>query len=241
MSTSKPTLKLEVDYRKLRLKNLTSPEFSHLLLLLFWPLFGLAFLYVERFREASYFIVYSPLDDKIPFCEFFLIPYLFWFLYLVGMYVYCLFYDIEAFRNYTYFIILTYTAAILIYLLWPTAQELRPVAFERDNLFTRFIRSFYDFDTNTNVCPSIHVIGAVAVSAAAWNSKLFSKTGWRIAFSVATLLISASTVFLKQHSILDLPPAFAICAVAYPFVFCKRFRAKISAAIKKPFRKRKGK
>ena len=37
-------LKPEVDYRRLRPSNLRSPEFSHLLYLLFWPAFGLAFL-----------------------------------------------------------------------------------------------------------------------------------------------------------------------------------------------------
>ena len=218
-------LNVEVDYRKLRLHNLTSPEFSHLLLLLFWPIFGIVFASLECFRTTGYHVVYSTLDDMIPFCEFFVIPYFFWFVYLVGMYVYSIFFDVETFRNYTYFVIITYTVTILIYLIYPTSQELRPVVFERDNLFTDIMKNFYDFDTNTNVCPSIHVIGAVAVSCAAWNSKLFSTTGWRIAFSIATLLITLSTVFLKQHSVVDIPPALLICAVAYPLVYNKKFRA----------------
>ncbi len=212
-------LNIEVDYRKLRLKNITSPEFSHLFLLLFWPLFGIAFASLECFRTSGYHVVYSPVDDLIPFCEFFVIPYLFWFVYLVGMYLYSLLFDIETYKKYTYFIIITYSVTILIYLIYPTSQELRPVTFERDNIFTDFMRGFYEFDTNTNVCPSIHVIGAVAVSAAAWNSKLFSTVGWRIAFTVTTVLITASTVFLKQHSFVDIPPALLICAIAYPIVF----------------------
>ncbi len=218
-------LNAEVDYRKLRFRNLATPEFSHLLLLIFWPIFGLVFAALERFRTTGYNIVYSPVDDLIPFCEFFVIPYFFWFVYLVGMYVYSIFYDIKTFRDYSYYIIITYTAAILIYIVWPTAQELRPVTFERNNIFTEIMKNFYQFDTNTNVCPSIHVIGAVAVSCAAWNSKLFSSKGWRIVFSIVTLSIIASTVFLKQHSIVDIPPALAICAVAYPLVFGKRCRA----------------
>ncbi len=226
-------LNVEVDYRKLRFSNLATPEFSHLLLLIFWPIFGVVFAALECFRTTGYNIVYSPIDDLIPFCEFFVIPYFFWFIYLVGMYVYSIFYDIQTFKNYTYYIIITYTAAILIYIVWPTAQELRPVTFERDNIFTEIMRNFYQFDTNTNVCPSIHVIGAVAVSCAAWNSKLFSSKGWRIAFSVVTLLIIASTVFLKQHSIVDIPPALAICVVAYPLVYGKKCRAFFRGRFKK--------
>ena len=39
---------------------------------------------------------------------------------------------------------------------------------------------FYEFDTNTNVCPSIHVIGSVAILLCAWYSKHFRSTGWRV-------------------------------------------------------------
>lgn len=226
-------LNVEVDYRKLRLNNLCTPQFSHLLMLLFWPVFGVIFAALERFRTTGYHIVYSPVDDLIPFCEFFVIPYFFWFVYLVGMYVYSIFWDIETFKKYTWYIILTYTATVIIYIFWPTAQELRPVVFERNNVFTGIMKRFYSFDTNTNVCPSLHVIGAVAVSAAAWNSKLFSKTGWRIAFTVTTLLIIISTVFLKQHSVVDIPPALAICVLAYPPVFGKKCNAFIRSTWEK--------
>ena len=88
-------------------------------------------------------------------------------------------------------------------------------------IFTDFIKGFYQFDTNTNVCPSIHVIGSVAVMLCAWNSKHFSKTGWRIVFGVIALLISVSTVFLKQHSVLDIVAAVPICFIAYWIVYKK--------------------
>ena len=62
---------------------------------------------------------------------------------------------------------------------------------------------FYAFDTNTNVCPSIHVIGAVACLAAGWHSRRFGTPLWRAVFTVITVLICLSTVFLKQHSAPD--------------------------------------
>ena len=115
----------------------------------------------------------------------------------------------------------SYSAAMLIYILFPNCQELRPLAFERDNIFTQFLAGFYQFDTNTNVCPSIHVIGSVAVMLAAWNSKHFSKPGWRMIFCVTAFLISISTVFLKQHSILDVLAAIPICVATAVIVFAK--------------------
>lgn len=210
-----------VDYRRLRPSNINSPEFRHLWLLLFWVVFGIFFALVERGGVTKNFhLVYSPIDDLIPFCEFFLIPYLFWFVYLVGIHIYTLLFDVESFRKLMYFIMITYTVTMVIYFIYPTAQELRPLEFGRDNIFTRFIAGFYQFDTNTNVCPSIHVIGSVAVSAAAWNSKHFSTKGWRIVFSLATILISISTVFIKQHSVIDVAAAIPICAAAYIIVYC---------------------
>lgn len=212
------------DFRRLSPKTILFGEYRYLLLLLFWPIFGIIFSSLEVFRTEGYVPIYSPVDDMIPFCEFFAIPYMFWFVYLVGMYVYSIFFDTETFKNYTYFVIITYTITIIIYIFFPTMQNLRPTEFARDNFLVDFMKSFYDFDTNTNVCPSLHVIGSVAVSTAAWNSKKFSTVFWRGAFTITTALIAASTVFLKQHSILDIPPALLICAVAYPLVYNKRFR-----------------
>lgn len=209
-----------VDYRKLRLNNLNSDEYKHLKLLLYWPLYGLLFLFVERFYPVeNYTVMYCPFDDLIPFCEWFVIPYMFWFVYLVGMILYTLLYDTGAFRKMMHFIMLTYSVTILIYLVWPTCQELRPLAFERDNLLTRFMSGFYQFDTNTNVCPSIHVIGSLAVLFTSYHCKGTQSIGWKIAFTVTGVLICASTVFLKQHSTLDVIAALPICAVAYYICF----------------------
>ena len=155
--------KPSVDYRNFRLGKLNTDEFRHILLLLFWPAFGLLFSYVERYYPVEkYYSVHCALDDAIPFCEWFFIPYLFWFVWLVASIAYTFFYDIPAFKKMMYFIIFTYTATIIIYFLFPTCQDLRPPEFERQNLLTQMISGFYQFDTNTNVCPSIHVIGSFA-------------------------------------------------------------------------------
>lgn len=205
-----------VDYRKLRISNISSDEYKHLKLLLFWPLFGLLFLFVERFYRVDYYYpMYCSFDDLIPFCELFLIPYLFWFVYLIGMHVYTLLYDVDTFRRMIKYIMITYSAAILIYFIFPTCQELRPIEFERDNILTRFIVAFYQFDTNTNVCPSIHVIGSLAVMEAALWSKQINSKGWKIAFVITAFLICISTVFMKQHSVIDLLAALPICVLAH--------------------------
>ena len=209
-----------VDYRKLRPNNLTSPEFRHLFLLLFWILFGLVFFLVEHdLVNTVYHPVWCPLDDQIPFCEWFMIPYMFWFVFLIGMHAYLLLFDIPAFRRFMYFIMITYGVTAIIYICYPTCQNLRPETFARDNFLTRFVRQFYAFDSNTNVCPSLHVVGALATAVGAFDTERFRSAFWRIAFGGTALLISISTVFVKQHSIIDVFWAFVLCAAAYLAVY----------------------
>lgn len=208
------------DYRKLRFSNLNTPQFRHLFLLLFWVVFGSLFLLVERgIPGRVYHPVQCPLDDRIPLCEWFLIPYLFWFLFLFGMHLYLLLEDIPAFRRFMHFIILTFSITIAIYFVYPTCQELRPGAFARDNVLTRFLANFYVFDTNTNVCPSLHCTGSMAVVFAAWDTDRFRKGFPRVAFTVMGLLISVSTVMIKQHSVVDVVWAMVLSAAGYWAVY----------------------
>ena len=222
---------LETDLRKFSFNKLKSGEFRHVLLLLYWPVFGLLFTFAERFYNVdSYYSMHCALDDMIPFCEWFLIPYLFWFVYLIGTVVYTFFYDVFAFRRLMWFVILTYSVTMLIYLLFPTCQDLRPTEFDHDNALTRFTAWFYTFDTNTNVCPSIHVLGSVAALIGLVDSKHLQKLWLKLVFAFLCVLICISTMFMKQHSALDVMAAIPLCLIAYP-ITCKIVpREKIMAA-----------
>ncbi len=214
-----------VDYRRLRPNNLTSEEFRHLWLLLYWPLYGLLFYYVELAYPVDYYYpVYCPLDDLIPFNELFVIPYTIWFVFIAGMVVYTLFYDVDTFKRFMWFIIVTYTVTIVIYLFFPTCQELRPEQFERDNALTRFMAGYYATDTNTNVCPSIHVLGSLAVTFAAWHCPRLQHPAWKWSFGVTGVLIAISTVFVKQHSIIDVFAALPLCLFAWWLCFLRKKR-----------------
>lgn len=212
-----------VDYRKLRPRNLNTPEFFHLKWLIFWPVFFIFFMIVERiYIVNSYYPMHCALDDYIPFCEWFLIPYLLWFVFIIGTLLYGLLYEVDLFRREMKFIAITYCFALAVYFLFPNCQELRPLAFARDNLLTRFMALFYQFDTNTNVFPSIHVMGALASMCAVLHSKGLRHPAWKAAAAVLAVLICLSTVFLKQHSILDVFGALPVCLVAWYICFLRK-------------------
>jgi len=211
-----------IDYRSFRLSKLNTPEFSHLKWLIFWPIFAVLFWSLELLRPPEdCYVVLHPLDKLIPFCEIFVIPYMFWFALLVVMYAYTLLYDVNSFRRLMKFTAITYTVTLIVYFLFPTCQNLRPAVFARDNILTQFMMEFYEFDTNTNVCPSIHVLGSAAACFAGLHAPKLQKRRWKLFFIISTILICLSTVFLKQHSILDVLWALPLCTVAYYLCYGK--------------------
>lgn len=212
-----------VNYRDFRLDKLNTPEYRHLWWLLFWPVYTLRYFIIESLNPASgYTVIHCALDDKIPFCEGFLIFYFGWYLCMVGMHIFTALYDLDTFKRYSKFLVMAMSISTVIFLLFPSCQELRPKTFPRDNLLTKIVGLLYMMDDNTNVCPSEHVIGAFAVLAAAWNSRYF-QAGWkRGGMLILMILVSASTIFLKQHSVLDILAALPVCAVAYYFCFGRK-------------------
>lgn len=207
-------------YRALRPSNLCSPQYRHVLLLLYWPVYGFVFWFAEQVWEPETFhTMYCLLDDRIPFFEWFVIPYLYWFVFLIGTLAYCMVFDVPAFRQMMHFVIVTYSLSLVIFFLFPNCQQLRPEQFPRDNILTRFMAGFYAFDTNTNVFPSLHVVGSMAALAAAWRAKGLNKPLWRAVSLVSAVLISLSTVFLKQHSVLDIFGGLAVSGIGYLLCF----------------------
>ena len=190
-------------------------------LLLSWPVYLALFFLSERLIPAeSCTLIWCPLDDRIPFCEWFLIPYVSWYVLIAGSLVWFLWKDRAQFRWLQSYILITQVIGIFCFFLLPSRQALRPETFPRDNLLTRFMIGFYQFDTNTNVFPSLHVIGAVAGMLGFCDTKYFRSAGWKIGNVIVTVLISMSTVYLKQHSILDVFGAIPVCLVAWYAAYC---------------------
>lgn len=97
-------------------------------------------------------------------------------------------------------------------------QNLRPQEFARDNILVDVMKNLYAIDTNTNVCPSIHVIFSLGMLFTMWNSKHFNSTLWRIAELIIAVSICLATVFLKQHSVIDIFAGVIVSAIVWPFV-----------------------
>lgn len=193
----------------------------HCWLALYLPAYLLMFFAVERLvpEDADYWLSYLPIDDSIPFLEGFVIPYCCWFPLVIGTGLYLMFTDADGFRKYVYFIMIGFTGTLVFCMLSPNGQALRPTVFPRDNILTRLVGLLYAADTPTNVFPSMHVIGAVAASIACFYSEKLKKL--RFPVLALSVLITASTVFIKQHSILDVFGGLAVCIPLYFLIYHK--------------------
>ena len=203
-----------VDYRAFRFSKIFDPRFSHLLLLLGWIGYFLLYVLTEKLIPVeTCYVVHSKLDDLIPFCEIFVIPYVFWYLLIVITVLYFALYNIENFKRFQIFIIVTQVVAMAIYIIFPNMQDLRPLEFPRDNFLTDIVGLLYSVDTNTNVCPSLHVGYSIGI-ASVWLKEKSASKGWKTFVVVAAILICLSTVFIKQHSVIDAFVAIPMCLLA---------------------------
>ena len=190
---------------------------SHLWYLLVLPAYLAAFFWMEHVVDGSgaYWVSYLPLDDRIPFCEWFVIPYVLWYPFLVSVGLYALIREPQEFCRYMTYIGIGFMGSILLFFLFPNGQDLRPVVMPRDNPAARLVEAIYAADTNTNVCPSMHVVGSLGAMAAVFHCKGLRRPWWRIGAVGLAAAVIASTVLIKQHSVLDIFAAIPYAAVVY--------------------------
>ena len=212
-----------VDYREFRLSRLTDPRFNHLLLLLGWVGYFIMYFVTERFIPVTdCYVVHSPVDDMIPFCEIFVIPYVMWYVWIVATLLYFMFYNTDNFKNLMKFIIITQIVAMAVYIIFPNMQDLRPAEFERDNVFTKVVGILYTVDTNTNVCPSLHVAYSLGL-ASVWLKERSATPVVKVMMVVMAVLVCMSTMFIKQHSFIDFLAALPLGLLAEIIVFGKSY------------------
>lgn len=169
---------------------------------LYFLFYMVCFMLLEEYVRPKYWIA-SDLDAYIPFCAAFLIPYVAWFLLVPGMFYYFYKREPESYLYLCRMVVIGLTICLAIYAVLPNGQLLRrPIV--SDDILSQLVILLRRADTPTNVCPSIHVFMSVTVALAGVRSRIMSGQRRRQAALIAlSVLICMSTVFLKQHSVVD--------------------------------------
>jgi membrane-associated phospholipid phosphatase len=151
------------------------------------------------------------IDKLIPFSEWFSIPYLYWFAYIFLVIIYLSLVDYKSYFRLVASIVFGMCVSFLFFIFYPTTVARVDVLEEG---FWGFLMGLiYGNDNPYNCFPSIHVLNAFLATAflCKSNRRFFIRS-----FAVIScILISLSTMFVKQHYVLDVVAAFVIGIVLY--------------------------
>jgi membrane-associated phospholipid phosphatase len=197
-------------------------KYKHGVILSYFIVYMIWFTYLEDTVTTKFTPVYSKLDNLIPFNELFIIPYLLWFIYIFITVAYFFLTSKTDFYKCCAYLFIGMTICLIIYTVWPNGHYLRVNLknLGRSNIFIDMLSKIYQVDTATNVFPSIHVFNSIGAYIAIRKSERLKNIKWLHWFTfILTVLICMSTVFLKQHSILDVLGRVALGLIMYVIVY----------------------
>lgn len=191
------------------------------------PVGLVGFFYLPAFqllenRSVPVHIIQGKIDNLIPFCEYFIIPYLLWFGYVAVTVIYfaCINKSKEEYRQFCTTLLTGMIVFLIISYIYPNGQNLRP-ALDGSNIFERLVMNLYKTDTSTNILPSLHVFHSVSCCIALVRNDKIRQNRMVTAFIyILTIAIVLSTMFLKQHSIIDVVMALIMNGVCF-YLFYK--------------------
>ena len=194
-------------------------RYWHAFLFLIYPVLAVLFALLEKYIVPQYWVG-CYVDQFIPFWPAFVVPYVIWFPLIAAALIALCFSDRADFSRTILLLFAGMSVSLIVYVIFPHAQSLRPMA-TGDDIFSRAVRyGIYANDTNTNCCPSIHVLNQLAVHIGLCKSKMFrGKKLWKNISLALTVMICASTVLIKQHSIVDVILSLLVAVPLYLLVF----------------------
>ena len=199
----------------------------HLWYQLYWVIYLVWFFWLDNTITQPKYIIHAPLDDLIPFNEWFVIPYCSWFLLLVAVTALLWWKDTASYDKLCLMMFSGMTFCLIVYMLLPNGLDLRPTVEEigRSNPAMWVIQLLWKADASVNVCPSIHFHSTACMAIAISESKLAEERPvLRPIALVWAALICLSTVFTKQHSVLDVVCGLAVAVVWLPVLYRDRNR-----------------
>lgn len=189
-------------------------------ILIYGIFYIIGFFWLEG-RNVELNMVYSRWDSVIPFCEYFVIPYFSWFVYMLFTFIYFLFCckDHQESKKYIASFCIGMSIFLLVSYIYPNGHNLRP-ELTGDSIFIKIVELLHWIDTPTNVLPSMHVYVTVACSIALLRQEaLCSRKEFKMCVWVWSILIILSTLFLKQHSVVDVIYALLLNMVCYMGIY----------------------
>lgn len=166
-------------------------------------------------RSADAAVLETVVDKHIPFASCFIIPYMAWYAYVVFFLIYICIIDENAYWRLLASLIIGMLFSYGVFYIYPTCVP-RPRLTGND-FFTSIVRWLYQKDNPYNCFPSIHVLNSMLVAIYVQKVEKFSNKVKGASCIIAASIVM-STVFIKQHVILDVVAGVLIAFILYMIV-----------------------
>lgn len=163
-----------------------------------------------------------PIDGSIPLVPVFAVPYLFaTFMFLATPLIVYFISGWEKTKPYLIVQTIATTISYAVYLIYPTST-VRPEVTGTD-IFSQMVAFVYASDKPAGLFPSGHVFMSIIIAYFFW--KYYPKTRTWVAIFLP--LIVLSTVFMKQHHVLDIVGGIVVAASSiYLYVRFNQYKSK---------------
>ena len=161
-------------------------------------------------------LVGNHIDSRIPFISEFIYPYISWYLML--FIVPYIFYKnhLKSFNNYYVTTFICITVVVFIYFFYPTTMNRADLV--GSSISEYLVNVIYKMDTPILNCfPSMHcMISFIFIYVALAENNLNLK--YKLLIVIWAVLVILSTVFIKQHVLVDMISAFVISLIVFLIV-----------------------
>lgn len=179
------------------------------------PILNIFYALLNNADRGAYSLV-TDLDQTIPFLKGFIVPYIIWYFFILGTFVYFCLKDKKVY----YRTLLAYNLGLLacygIYFVFQTHVP-RPELVGQD-VMTKLVALIYSQDQPYNAFPSIHVLSTFLMVKGINKCRGKNYLNQSLVYANAVLII-LSTLFVKQHVILDVLAAIVLGSLLFDLVY----------------------
>lgn len=185
-----------------------------LLYLLSIPMLHTIYDYLNKNHTEATNIM-STVDKQIPFIPAFIVPYIGWYFFMFFYLIYFFQKDRKIYYESLIAINIGMVVCYIIYFFFQTTVP-RPVLVGNE-LFTNLVRFIYLNDQPYNCFPSIHVLTTFIIMYGLYRSEITSLFHRYFVYGFGTLII-LSTIFIKQHAMIDGVASIILVLTTYAFI-----------------------
>ena len=177
--------------------NLQEVKWIDLVWLLILPLININYVISNTLFQSGKNLALS-LDKEIPVVSLFVFPYVYWYIFIIVGLIFLLSKDRKEYLRALMAIYIGMCICFAFYYLYPVEIS-RPVV-ENNTIPNKLVNIIYKNDRPFNCFPSIHVLNTYIIMR---FTKIKDNKYWFYYTNIIGILIILSTLFIKQHFILD--------------------------------------